>query len=67
MVSRKSHILILSAALSTLTMAGGVAAAELAASGPSAHPLQAPAPAYVVATTHAPAPAAHELEAGDGS
>ena len=44
MVSRKSHILILSAALSTLTMAGGVAAVELAARGPNAQ--SAPAPAY---------------------
>ncbi len=51
MVSRKSHILILSAALSTLTMAGGVAAVELAARGPNAQ--SAPAPAYVVAATHA--------------
>lgn len=65
MVSRKSHILILSAALSTLTMAGGVAAVELATRGPNAR--SAPAPAYVVAATHAPAPAAHELEAGDES
>ena len=63
MVSRKSHILILSAALSTVTMAGGVAAVELAARAPNAQS----APAYVVAATHAPAPAAHELEAGDES
>ena len=65
MVSRKSHILILSAALSTLTMAGGVAAVELAARAPNAQ--SAPAPAYVVAATQAPAPAAHELDAGDES
>lgn len=63
MVTRRSHILILSAALSTLTMAGGLAAVELATQGPGARP----APAFVVATTHAAAPVAHELEAGDGS
>ena len=65
MVSRKSHILILSAALSTLTMAGGVAAVELAAHGPNAQ--SAPATAHVVTATHAAAPVAHELEAGDES
>jgi hypothetical protein len=65
MVSRKSHILIWSAALSTLTIAGGAAAAEFAARGPSVP--SAPAPAYVVTAMHAPAPAAHELEAGDQS
>ena len=65
MVSRKKHILIVSAALSTLTMAGGVAAVELSARTPSVH--SAPAPAYVVAATHAAAPVAYEQEAGDQS
>lgn len=65
MVSRKSHILTVSAALSTLTMAGGVAAVELSARTPSEH--SAPAPAYVVAATHAAAPVAYEKEAGDQS
>ncbi len=65
MVSRKSHILILSAALSTLTMAGGVAAVELSAPTPSVH--SAPAPAYVAAATHVAAPVAYEQEAGDQS
>ena len=67
MVSRKAHILILSAALSTLTMAGGVAAVELAGRRPAPSAQSAPAPAYVLAPTHAPAPAAHDLEAGDES
>lgn len=65
MVSRRSHILILSGALSTLTMAGGVAAVDLTARDPGAQP--APTPAYVVATAHAPVPVAHEQEAGDES
>jgi len=65
MVSRRSHILILSAALTTLTMAGGLAAVDLAARTPSVH--SAPAPAHVVAATHAAAPVAYEQEAGDES
>jgi hypothetical protein len=65
MVSKKSHIIILSAALSAVTMAGGVAAVNLAARTPSVH--SAPAPAYVVAATHATAPVAYEQEAGDES
>jgi hypothetical protein len=65
MVSKKSHILIVSAALSAVTIAGGVTAVELAARTPSVH--SAPAPAYVVAATHAAAPVAYEQEAGDES
>jgi hypothetical protein len=65
MVSKKTHILILSAALSAVTMAGGVAAVELAARPPSVH--STPVPAYVAAATHAAAPVAYEQEAGDGS
>jgi hypothetical protein len=64
MVSTKSHILTLSAALSLLTMFGGVAAVEFAARGPSMH--AAPAPAQVVVATHA-VPAAANPEAGDRS
>jgi hypothetical protein len=60
MVSKKSHILTLSAALSILTMSGGVAAVELATRGPTIQ--AAPAPAHVVAATHATLAAA-KLEA----
>jgi hypothetical protein len=64
MVSKKSHILALSAALSILTMSGGLAAVKLAAQGPTIQ--AAPAPTHVVAATHA-APAAANLEADDQS
>jgi hypothetical protein len=64
MVSKKSHILTLSAALSVLAMSGGVAAAELASRGPAMQ--AAPAPAHVIAATRV-APAAANPEAGDRS
>jgi hypothetical protein len=54
-----------SAALSAVTIAGGVTAVELAARTPSVQ--SAPAPGYVVAATHAAAPVAYEQEAGDES
>lgn len=62
MSMQKSQILTLAAALATVTMAGGVTAAELAAR--QAHPLAAPARA-VSAPAPAAAPVAHEIEVGD--
>jgi hypothetical protein len=57
MVSKKSHILALSAALSILTMSGGLTAVQLAAQGPAIQ--AAPAPTHVVAATHAALTAAN--------
>ncbi len=62
MSMQKSHILTLAAVLATVTMAGGVTAAELAAR--QAHVQAAPAQAVAVPAPAA-APVAHEIEVGD--
>jgi len=62
MFTQKSHILTLAAVLATVTMAGGVTAAELASH--QAHPPTAPAQAVSVPAPAA-TPVARDIEVGD--
>lgn len=62
MSMQKSHILTVAAVLATVTMAGGVTAAELASR--QAHVQTAPAQAVAVPAPAA-APVAHEIEVGE--